>query len=106
MKSLIASRQEPVTVRTYSQTLDEYGEQHTSYTERTANMFITKYVQTPDSDIRYNNVVLIGLTKDTSFSDKDNVVYKGKEYKVSHTIEAVGPIHWNQVFMEYVTNVG
>ena len=69
-------------------------------------MFITKYVQTKDSDIRYNSVELIGITHDTLFTDRDNVIYNGKEYKVTHTIEAVGPVHWNQVFMEYVTNVG
>ena len=105
MKSLIAARQEPVIVRTYSQELNSFGQMHqTSYTERTVNMFLTKYTQTKDSDIRYNNVVLIGLTKDNSVTDRDNIIYNGKEYKCTHTIEGVGPIRWNQVFLEIYEN--
>lgn len=82
MKSLIAARQEPVIVRRYSKELNAYKQMHTTYTERTANMFITKYVQTKDSDIRYNDIVLIGITHDNTITDQDNIVYKGKEYKV------------------------
>lgn len=104
MKSVIASRQTPVSVRTYKKVIDDYGQMHTEYTERTSNMFLTKYVQTPDSDVRYNNVVWIGLTHDI-LSDEENVLFGGKEYKVTHTIEAIGPVHWNQVFLEYVNNV-
>lgn len=104
MKSLIKTRQEPVTVKHYDSSIDDYGQKHITYTERTANMFLTKYTQTINSDIRYNDVVLIGITHDDSITDQDNVVYKGKEYKVSHTIEGVGPIHWNQVFLSVFEN--
>lgn len=77
---------------------------HTTYTERSSYMFITKYVQTKDSDVRYNDVVLLGLTHDKNITDKDNIIYNGAEYKVTHTINAIGPIHWDQVFMEVYNN--
>lgn len=93
MKSLIASHQEPVTVKHFDSSIDEYGQRHTTFTERTSSMFLTKYHQTIESDIRFNDVVLIGLTHDKTITDQDNILYNGKEYKVTHVIEAIGPIH-------------
>ena len=98
MKSVIQTHQEPVIVKHFDESLNSYGQKHVNYTERTAHMYLTKYTQTIESDVRFNDVVLIGITHDQLY-DNENVIYKGKEYKVTHTIEAVGPIHWNQVFL-------
>lgn len=94
--SPIFKEQEEVLVKTYRKETDGYGQQHTVYSSRNSSMFIRKHIQSPQSDIRYNDIVLIGLTHDNDISDRDNIIYKGQEYKVRYTIESR---RWRQVFM-------
>lgn len=104
MSDPIQARQEPVIVKHFDSSIDEYGQKHTTFTERTTTMYLTKYTQTIESDVRYNNVVYIGLTKDDTITDEDNIIYKDKEYKVTFTIPAIGYARWNQCFLEIYEN--
>lgn len=89
--------QEPITVITYSTELDEYKQQHTIVeSERNSSMFLRKYVQTPESDIKYNDIKMIGLSKDI-LTDSDNVIYNGVEYKVQYYVYTP---RWNVYYLD------
>ena len=57
MPTPIDKRQRGVTVRHFKDYIDEYGQKHTDYIDANSSMYLTKYKQTMESDIRYNNVV-------------------------------------------------
>lgn len=78
--------QEPITIRTHSKELDAtYKQMHTVYTERESTMFCVKYIQSANNDIKYNNIELIGLSKD-ELTEADSIIYRGREYKVQYYI--------------------
>ena len=90
------SLQRPVTIRTYTDEIDDYGQMHTKYFERGATMCLFKYVQSANDPIQYNHIKLIGLSKG-EFTDKDNVIYNGQEYKIQYYIYTH---RWNVYYLD------
>lgn len=89
-----------ITVKTFNDSVDEYGQKHTSFTERQSSGRVWKYQ--PNSLVSspiFNDVVLIVLTKDRSFSDNENAIIYDKEYHVVYTIDSKRE---NQVFLSRV----
>ena len=79
----------PITVKTFFDEVDEYGQKHTSYTTRMSKGRVWKYqpnnlVESP----LFNDVVLIVLTQDRQFSDNENAIIYDKEYHVVYTIDS------------------
>jgi hypothetical protein len=89
--------QEPVVIKHYTNSVDEYGQRHTEYTTSSGTMFIRKHKQSLYDDPRFNNVVLIGLTKRADINENDHIIYKDQEYKVIYSIMAK---RYNSYFME------
>ena len=64
-KTIPEKQQEPITIKTYTSYIDDYGQKQTDYTEKNGSMFIKKFSQSiNENDVRYNDVELIGLTKE------------------------------------------
>lgn len=105
-------QQEPVTIKIFSEGVDEYGQKHTDYTAKQSTLFIRPYKQPIDEqDPRFNNVCLIGIGTEL-LSDNMNVIYdgnmfpeyKGVEFHVAYSIRGVSSkaeaLH--QAFLEKV----
>ena len=89
--------QEPVVIKHFTDSVDQYGQRHTESTSSPGTMFIRKHKQGLYDDPRFNNVELIGLTKRTDINDNDHIIYKDKEYKVIYSIMSK---RYNSYFME------
>ena len=77
---------------------DEYGQRHIDETApRFTFLTIGLYEHSQNSDIRYADCKYVGLTKDTTLTDNDYLVYEGKEHK-SEFINPYG--RWVQVFFK------
>lgn len=76
-----------VTVISYADTVDEYGQkrQGTS-TERTTDMVVKLYSQSNTSDVRYLDVEVIGLTKDKNITVQNRIKFDSVEYDVLYLI--------------------
>lgn len=86
-----------VEIITYTEEPDAYGQsKRTIYSTKTCEMVVKNYVTTNVSDIRYANVELIGLTKDFTIEDKNDIRIDNCLYNVLY----VKPTsRLNQVFM-------
>lgn len=89
-----------VSVISFTTGTDAYGQKRTlGSTTRTVEMFVKVYSQSNVSDIRYNEVTNIGLTKDASITDKNQIVIDGATYNVLYVIPS-GRLH--QILMKKV----
>ena len=89
-----------VTVNTFSSGKDAYGQiRQNGSVPREIEMVIKLYRQSNIADIRYNEVTDIGLTKDASITDKDQIVVDGNTYNVLYVIPS-GKLY--QVLMKKV----
>ena len=78
-----------ITVKKFEDTVDEYGQKHTSFTERQSSGRVWKYQ--PNNLVSsplFNDVALIVLTKDRDFDDTMNAVIYDQEYHVVYTIDS------------------
>lgn len=90
----------PVSVVSFATGTDAYGQKRQSgSTTRTVEMFVKVYSQSNVSDIRYTEVTNIGLTKDSSITDENQIVIDGATYNVLYVIPS-GRLH--QVLMKKV----
>ena len=90
----------PVSVVSFTIGTDAYGQKRQlGSTTRTVEMFVKVYSQSNVSDIRYNDVTNIGLTKDSLITDENQIVIDGATYNVLYVIPS-GRLH--QVLMKKV----
>ena len=91
---------QPVSVVSFATGTDAYGEKRKlGSTTRTVDMVVKIYSQSSVSDIRYNEVTNIGLTKDASITDENQIVIDGVTYNVLYVIPS-GRLH--QILMKKV----
>lgn len=89
-----------VSVISFTTGTDAYGQKRTlGSTSRTVEMYVKVYSQSNVSDIRYNEVTNIGLTKDASITDENQIVIDGVTYNVLYVIPS-GRLH--QILMKKV----
>lgn len=89
-----------VSVVSFTPGLDEYGQQRKNgRSERIIDMVVKIYTQNSVSDIRYAEVNLLGLTKDRSINDTNQIIIDGSSYNVLYVIPS-GKL--TQVFMKKV----
>ena len=70
------------TVVTYGG-IDEYGQMLTTPTaSRNISVTLNLYSHTQTSDVRFQEVSHVALTKDRTITDKDVLIIDGKEFKV------------------------
>lgn len=90
----------PVSVVSFTTGTDAYGQKRKlGSTTRTVEMFVKVYSQSNVSDIRYNDVTNIGLTKDSLITDENQIVIDGATYNVLYVIPS-GRLH--QILMKKV----
>ena len=90
----------PVSGVSFTTGTDAYGQKRQlGSTTRTVEMFVKVYSQSNVSDIRYNEVTNIGLTKDASITDENQIVIDGATYNVLYVIPS-GRLH--QILMKKV----
>ena len=78
---------EPITIRTYETGIDEYGAiNQGKHTDRTIQGVIKLSTQTKVLDPRYTDVTYVLITKDTTITDANTVVYNSKEYPIKYLI--------------------
>lgn len=76
-----------IKVVTFPDTYDEYGQKRTGdYSLRDSKMVIKNYNNTNVSDPRYVQVTDIGLTKDFSITDANQIQFGNATYNVLFTI--------------------
>lgn len=84
---MINREMRPVSVLTYIDTKDVYGQKRQQgYLTRDINMVCKIYQQTNTSDIRYVEVSLIGLTYDKDITDKNAIKIGNDIYDVLYVI--------------------
>ena len=77
----------PVQVVTYTTELNPYGERRTQISStRNSTMMIKIASQVLTNDIRYNDIELIGLTKDNSINSGNEIIYNNIHYNVLYVI--------------------
>lgn len=77
----------PVAVRSFVPGVNEWGqERKNGYTDRTVDMVVKIYSQNYVSDIRYNDVELIGLTYDQDITDSNQIIINNLKYNILHVI--------------------
>lgn len=90
----------PVSVVSFTAGTDAYGQKRNlGSTTRTVEMMVKVYSQSNVSDVRYNDVTNIGLTKDSSITDENQIIIDGVTYNVLYVIPS-GRLH--QVLMKKV----
>lgn len=90
----------PVSVVSFATGTDNYGQKrNVGQTARTVEMFVKNYLHNATSDVRYVDITLIGLTKDSSITDENQIVIDGTTYDVAYAIPS-GRLH--QVLMKRV----
>lgn len=97
---MISRELKEVLVRSYSDAVDSYGQKHTTVSSTTTElMYIKEYTHTATSDIRYSQADFIGLTKNYSINDTNDVVVDGKTYKI---IYALATPRYNLLYLQEV----
>lgn len=77
----------PVKVISFAPEVNAYGQKRTVETGyKMVDMMITIYSQTPTSDVRYNNVDLIGLTEDDTITDANQIEIDGAKYNIINIV--------------------
>lgn len=78
---------QPVTIRSFVPGVNAWGqERKNGYTDRTVDMVVKIYSQNYVSDIRYNDVELIGLTYDQDITDSNQIIINNLKYNILHVI--------------------
>lgn len=90
----------PVTVVSFTAGKDEYGQKRQNgSTQRVVDMVVKIYQQTNTNDIRYIDVDLIGLTKDTTITDANQIIIGDNTYEV---LQIIPSSRYTQVLMKKV----
>lgn len=77
----------PVSVVSFATGTDAYGQKRKQgSTTKTVEMVVKIYAQSNVSDVRYCDVTNIGLTKDASITDENQIVIDGATYNVLYVI--------------------
>ena len=74
------------TVRTYGQSVDEYGQRTLSNVTRTADIAYKVYSQQNVQDPRYVDVEGVGFTKDTSIVPGEVITFAQGDFRVKYVI--------------------
>ena len=90
MMTYVDKNMESIVVRHYTSFIDEYGQQHTEYSDRNSKMFIRPTKMENVNDPLYNRISLCGVSTDDSITDEDNIIYRDKEFKVAQKVWANG----------------
>ena len=85
-----------VTIKSFAETLNDYGEKTLSETTTSAEMMVKPYSQANVQDPRYVDAEYIGLTK-ASISIENVVTINGTDYMVLFVIPSR---RYNEVFMK------
>lgn len=96
---MINREMKPVLLISFTSGTDKYGQKRNNgNTEEKIEMAVKVYSQTNVSDIRYNDVELIGLTK-TAVKDSQQIKIDDIVYQVLYVIPSG---RYNQVLMKKV----
>lgn len=74
------------TIKTYGQTVDEYGQRTLSETTRTADIAFKIYSQQNSADPRYVDIEMVGLTKDESIVPGEVISFAQGDFRVRYVI--------------------
>ena len=75
-----------VSVITFTSGTNAYGQKRQlGQTARTVKMVVHDFEIGNVDDVRYADVVKIGLTRDLNITDENEVVYDGKQYTINFT---------------------
>lgn len=74
------------TIRSYSTTVDAYGQRVQSETTRTADVAFKVYAQQNVQDPRYVDVEAVGLTKDKSIVPGEVISFAQGDFRVKYVI--------------------
>lgn len=84
---MIQRELKPYTVLSYAAGLDDYGQPRQGEpTERTVEMVIKLYSNAIENNPLFNDVELIGITKDQTITDSNRIVVGAKTYDVVYVI--------------------
>lgn len=90
----------PVTVITYSDEVDKYGQKRQGASStRTVNMFVKMYSNSIENNPRFNDIDYIGLTWDKNISSENQIQFDNKTCNVKYMIPS-GRL--SQIFMKVV----
>lgn len=97
---MINREMKSVLVVSFATGTDAYGQPRKGQkTNREVQMMTKVYSQTNVDDIRFNDVTMIGLTKDNLITDENEVVIDGVPHAVLYVIPSN---RYNQILMKKV----
>lgn len=77
----------PVSVITFASGVDSYGQPRTVVSStKTVDMVVKIYAQSNVQAPIFNEVEIIGITKDFTISEENQIQFDSKKYNVLHTI--------------------
>lgn len=79
--------------------VDAYGQKNLAPEEREVEMFMRPYSQNIIPNPLYNEVEMVGLTRDRNITDKNEILVDNVKYKVLYTIDSR---RWNTLLMRKV----
>ena len=94
--AMINRELQTVTIKSFAETLNDYGEKTLSETTSSAEMMVKPYSQANVQDPRFVDVEYIGLTK-ASVSTENVVTFGGIDHMVLFVIPSM---RYNEVFMK------
>ena len=84
---MIQRELKPYTVLTYDDELDDYGQpRQGTPTERTVEMVVKLFSNQIVENPLFNDVELIGITKDQTINDSNKIIIGGKTYDVVYVV--------------------
>lgn len=95
---MIITDMKEVSVITFSNGVDSYGQKRkTQSSIKTVKMAIYPYSNMEVEDIRFREVTHIGLTKDTTITNANEIEEGSNKYLVTHTIPSN---RYTQIFLK------
>jgi len=94
---MIQREWQKVSVLTFSNTKDEYGQpRQTIESTRLVDMFCKIYSQSDINNPNFIDITMLGLTKDKSITTENEIIINGKTYTVKFVIQSG---KYNQILM-------
>lgn len=95
---MINNELKKVIILSYDGQIDSYGQKRTDTpTEREVEMYVKIHSQSLTTDVRYVEVEMIGLTKDNTITDANQVKIDGVIYNIEYVIPSS---RYNQILMK------
>jgi len=94
---MIQREWQQVTVTTFSNTKDEYGQtRQTVASTRTVDMVCKIYSQSDINNPNFVNITMVGLTKDKAITTENEITISNKVYTVKYVVPSG---KYNQILM-------